>query len=252
MRIRRLCMNILFLVIALSGLINTINANMNPQISGNNHNLNYAPKETVLKAPGNPDVYLFSLPIQQFTKIDMMSGDKNYYEIMTSDSGLEYIHSHYVPSTKVVRYGYKFPDTMRNVTRVSWMWRVVTPPEGADERIKGLNDSGCAVYFIFKDNIKTYCIKYVYSSVVPEGTTIRKDPALYPIQQMYMVVANTWSTNDKGQWKKVVVDVRSDFKRIYKVEKCPELKGIGILSDGDATKSVVVADYADFKISGEK
>lgn len=252
MKKKRSYMNALPLVIGLTGLFTAINADMNSRMSDNVHDLNYAPDETVLKAPGNASGYSFTLPVHQFTKIDKLSGDRNYYEILTSDSGLEYIHSHYVPSTKVVRYGYKFPDTIRNVTRISWLWRVVTPPEGADERTKGLNDSGCAVYLIFKDNVKTYCIKYVYSSVVPQGTIIRKDPALYPIQQMYMVVADTWTANEKGHWKKVVVDVCSDFKRIYKVAKCPELKGIGILSDGDGTKSEVVADYADFKISGDK
>jgi Protein of unknown function (DUF3047) len=245
-------MNTLLLVIALSGLLIRIYAGMNPRVSGDGHDPGYADNETVLKAPGNQFGYSFTLPIHQFTKIDKMSGGRDYYEIMSGDSGLEYIHSHYVPSTKVVRYGYKLPDTMRHVTHVSWLWRVVTPPEGADERINGQNDSGGAVYLIFKDNVKTYCLKYLYSSVVPQGTIIRKDPALYPIQQMYMVVANTWSANDREQWKKVVIDVCCDFKKIYKVAICPELKGIGILSDGDATKSEVVADYADFKIAGEK
>ncbi len=252
MRKKSLYKNTLSLVILISGLSISTNADIKTRHSGNDLNPGNTVIETILKAPGNPDGYLYNLHMRQFTKIDQLSGDKNYYEIMMNDSGLEYIHSHYVPPNKVVRYGYKLPDTLRNVERVSWLWRLITPPEGADERINGLNDSGCAVYLIFKDKIKTYCIKYVYSSVVPQGTIIRKDPALYPIQQMYVVVANTWSANDTGQWKKVDVDVRSDFKRIYKVDKCPELKGIGILSDGDATKSVVVADYADFKMSGDK
>jgi hypothetical protein len=250
MRRNRLYINTL--VIVLAGLFISLHAEMKLRISGNDLDPGNAADETILKAPGNPNGYLLDLPVSQFTKIDKLSGDRNYYTIMNSDSGLEYLHSHYVPPTKVVRYGYQLPDTIRNIRRVSWLWRVVTPPEGADERINGLNDSGCAVYLIFKDKIKTYCIKYVYSSVVPQGTIIRKDPALYPIQQMYMVVADTWAVNEKDQWKKVVVDICSDFKRIYKDTKCPELKGIGILSDGDGTKSEVVADYADFTISGEK
>ncbi len=252
MRIKKLHINVLHLAILTSGLLLSLNAEIKMPQSGNNLNMGTTVNETILKAPGNPDDYLYDLYVHQFTKIDKLSGDKNYYEIMMSDSGMEYIHSHYDPTKKVVRYGFQFPDTMRNVEYVSWLWRVEIPPVGADERINGLNDSGCAVYLIFKDKIKTYCIKYVYSSVVPKGTTIRKDPVLYPMQQMYMVVADTWSANDKGLWKKVVVNVKSDFKKIYKVDKCPELKGIGILSDGDATKSVVIADYAEFKIAGEK
>ncbi|NLD91943.1 MAG: DUF3047 domain-containing protein [Fibrobacter sp.] len=252
MRNKKLHINVLYRALFLSGLLLPVSAEIKTVQSGNNINPGTTVNETVLKAPGNPDGYTYNLYAHQFTKIDKLSGDKNYYEIMISDSGMEYIHSHYDPKKKVVRYGYQLPDTMQNVEYVSWLWRVETPPVGADERINGLNDSGCAVYLIFKDKIKTYCIKYVYSSVVPKGTIIRKDPALYPIQQMYMVVADTWSAKDKGEWKKVVVNVKSDFKKIYKVDKCPELKGIGILSDGDATKSVVVADYAEFKITGKK
>lgn len=245
-------MNTVVQGILLSGFLISTSAAMKPTLSGNDFVRANAVVETIVKAPGNPDDYLYTLPVDQFTKIDKFSGDRNYYEIITSDSGLEYIHSHYVPSAKVVRYGYIFPDTLRNVKRVSWSWRIITPPAGADERIKGLNDSGCAVYLIFKDKIKTYCIKYVYSSVVPQGTIIRKETALYPMQQMYTVVADTWGANEKGLWKKVDVDICSDFKRIYKDTKCPELKGVGILSDGDGTKSEVVADYADFNVSGEK
>ena len=199
----------------------------------------------------NESTWVRTLPVDSFVKVRQLSGDNNYYSVLTNDENWPYIHSHYMPLSKVVRYGYQLPDTLDNVKHLSWLWRVSQPPSGADERKNGKNDSGCAVYLVFKDNLKTYMVKYVYSSVVPEGTVIRMDP-MYPIQQMRLIVASTWTPDGKNRWKQVTVDICADFCRVYGTQNCPELKGIGILSDGDGTKSEVIADYAQFVLTGVK
>ena len=143
------------------------------------------------------------------------------------------------------------PKNLTYAKKLSWQWRVLTPPIGSDERKNGYDDSGAGIYLIFKVGMKTYVIKYVFSTVVPVGTIIGRDP-LYPLQQMYIVVINTWNSVEKNQWVTATVDICTDFNRLFGSDTCPELQGVGILTDGDGTSSEVVADYKQFILTGDK
>ena len=55
-----------------------------------------------------------------------------------------------------------------------------------------------------------------------------------------------------GEWRSECVDPLADFRRYFHAgpnESVPHLVGIGVLSDGDGTKTVVESDYADFSVS---
>jgi hypothetical protein len=197
------------------------------------------------------DSWTKDIQLDSFVKVDQLSGNSNYYSLISSISETPFFRAHYLPNLKVARLGYKLPKSLLYANKLSWQWRVLTPPSGSDERIKGKNDSGAGIYLIFKTGAITYVIKYVFSTIVPVGTIIRKDP-LYPLQQMYIVVINTWNSMEKEHWETVTVDICSDFKRLFGSSVCPDLQGIGILTDGDGTNSEVVADYKNFLLSGEK
>jgi len=180
--------------------------------------------------------------------VKQFSGKGNYYTLET-ENDVRFFRAHYVPSQKVSRLGYMFSDSQMPVEKISWKWRLIKPPLDADERVKGKNDSGAGIYMIFKDGMRTYIIKYVFSTVVPKGTVIRKDP-MYPVQQMNIIVADTWDASKKNMWDTINVDICQEFRRVFGTRKCPQLRGFGILTDGDETNSEVVADYSGFTIKG--
>ena len=192
-----------------------------------------------------------SIPLTAFMKIDSLSGKGNYYSIETERPGVPFIHAHYVPPGEPTKLGYRLPDSFLGAARVTWQWRVHVPPRGADERKKGKNDSGAAIYIIFKRGFQTLIIKYVFSTTLPQGVVIRKDP-FYPLQRMFVVVASAWNETEKSAWKQVAVDVKDDFCRLYASKTCPPLLGIGIMTDGDGTNSEVVADYRQFVLTGAR
>lgn len=180
--------------------------------------------------------------------VKQFSGKGNYYTIET-ENDVKYFRAHYIPSGEVARMGYMFSDSQMPVEKISWKWRVLKPPFDADERVKGKNDSGAGIYLIFRDRMTTYIIKYVFSTVVPKGTVIRKDP-LYPVQQMNIIVADTWDESKKDMWETIDVDICQEFRRVFGTRKCPRFRGFGILTDGDQTNCEVVADYSGFTIQG--
>lgn len=193
-----------------------------------------------------------SIPLSAFTMVDASSHAINYYSIENKVSGDPLIHSHYVPPNEAVKLGYRIPDSLMNfIDEIAWQWRVIVPPRGADERIQGKGDSGSAVYFVFKSGLRTRIIKYVFSTIVPKGTVIRRDP-LYPFQRMFVVVAGTWNAKEKEEWKQVSVNIREECKRLYALKKAPSLRGIGLMTEGDGTKSEVIAEYRNFIIGGVK
>jgi hypothetical protein len=182
-----------------------------------------------------------------FVTVKELSGNDNYYSIESDTYNISMIHANYKPPMKVVKLGYQFPDTCTGVKKIMWDWRIVTPPNGSNEHIKAKNDSGAAVYLIFGDKVRTQIIKYVYSETLPVATVIKRDP-LPPLQRMFIIVKSSITDSRSGEWTHVNVDVESDFKRLYASKDCPQLKGIGIMSDGDETNSAVVADYRNFEL----
>ncbi len=192
-----------------------------------------------------------ALPIAEFKSIDSSFGKTAYYSIATQNNDIGYIHAHYLPPGKGVQLGYQLPDSLKNVQRISWKWRVITPPLGADERKRGKNDSGAGVYLVFKKGMQVFIIKYVYSTSLSPGTIIRRNP-FDPIHKMFIVVVNRWDEKAKSEWQQVTINVQADFKRIFNSDNCPRLQGVGILSDGDQTQSEVQADYEQFDVTEGK
>ncbi len=205
--------------------------------------------------PGRPepetDCSRTVIPPDAFIKVQELSGDDNYYSIEPDGDGGSMIRANYIPPGKTVKLGYRFPDDGTKVKRLAWDWRIITPPRGSFEHIRGKNDSGAAIYLLFKDKLRTLTIKYVYSESLPAGKTFSKDSFL-PTSKMQVVVASTMTNAQLGHWVHIEVDVESDFKRLYISEHCPPLKGIGIMSDGDETYSRVMADYRNFNSCMEK
>jgi len=126
---------------------------------------------------------------------------------------------------------------------LSWRWRPRAFPAGSDERESSRNDSPLTVYAVFGTSPMTQAIKYIWSRVVPAGTTLTtgRTPA---------IVLRVGPPPDDG-WVTESVNVLRDFQRLY--GKAPgRARGIAILTDADQTKSRAVGDYGEFRVCPDR
>ncbi|MBD3317546.1 MAG: DUF3047 domain-containing protein [Chitinivibrionales bacterium] len=128
-----------------------------------------------------------------------------------------------------------------------WRWRVHELPEGAREDRRRLNDSGAAVYVIFKGSLwMNKIIKYVWSTTLDAGTCTAS-----PFNGRAKVVVVRSGTSRLGEWITEKVDVYGDYTRLFG-HKPPMVEAIALMSDADNTRSEARADYDDFRVYERK
>lgn len=132
------------------------------------------------------------------------------------------------------------PWSIKEYPILSWRWKVMKFPEGADEREGGKNDSAAGLYVVFpRKFFVPEVIKYVWSTKAPKDLIIaRKDR--FPI----FVVRSSSTPNE---WVTETRNVSEDYERHFK-EKAPNPVAIGFLSDANDTKSIAEAGYDDIQI----
>lgn len=127
---------------------------------------------------------------------------------------------------------------------LQFQWKAAKLPTGGNEDSMSQNDCAAAVYgfwdigFPFKVN----SVKYTWSSTLKVGTEISKR-----LGHDFVRVLQSGSAG-VGQWHTVRVDVRSDYRRLFKTDEAPAPNGIAVLTDADATGSEAEAYYADFRL----
>jgi hypothetical protein len=140
-----------------------------------------------------------------------------------------------------VQAGRKVAWDLERYPVLTWSWRAVEFPSGADERASKTNDSVLAVYAVFPHTaVSVRSLKYVWSAVVPPGTLLESNMGLTKVR-----VARS-ATERRGQWVEERADVRADARaRFGGAELRPE--GIAVLTDSDDTRSTAQGDYAAFR-----
>ena len=157
-----------------------------------------------------------------------------------------------------------------------WQWRPRAFPRGANEHT-GKDDSALGVYIGFcpaedlalcerslkgqlglSDRIVlpklllakgVGSLKYIWSERLPKGFEFDKG-------RKAVKVLESGAPGNRDQWVQERVDVASDYRRRFGVEKLLNPIGISILTDSDDTQSdntqsVAEGDYADFKVCRE-
>ena len=107
--------------------------------------------------------------------------------------------------------GKQFSCSIEKYPFLSWRWRVHQLPDGASELERKKNDSGAAIYVVFKGLFKLNpIIKYVWSSSLPIGTV-----APSPYNKNAHIIVLQSGAKKLGTWVDETVNVNEDFKKIF-------------------------------------
>lgn len=175
------------------------------------------------------------------------SGPVNYYTTVEGAEG-SYVHARYVPPLKTAVLGYQMPDgDRRRVRKLRWTWRAVTLPAGGDECNSSKADSAAVVYITWKSGLRYHTLKYAWSSVGTQGKTCDRKRNLFVAQDTIIL-----ESGHPGEWRTEEIDLDAEYRRHFEngdpKADVPDLMGIGIMTDGDQTRSESAADYGPFTI----
>lgn len=176
------------------------------------------------------------------------SGPEVYYQVVESQEG-PVLRGSYHPGMQSVTMGIRVPEDLgRRVRLVRWHWRARAFPDHGDECRDGRGDSAASVSLAFKRGLKWYVLKYVWSSVSPLGAVC--DRKRTPLLARDAIVLE--SGGAPGTTRREVVDVRGAFIDHFaggdQHAEVPDLVGIGVMTDGDQTRSESGADWTGFEL----
>ncbi len=187
-----------------------------------------------------------NLDVTRWHVVSRESGPVNYYHVV-DDPTLPFVHAQYTPPEKTTVLGVEIGDSDRSRARaVSWQWRAVTLPQGGDECANGKGDSAAVVYLTWKHTLKWYTLKYVWSSVGQRGAVCDRKRSPFVSQDTIILQ----SGGPLNVWRTEQIDLKQEFRRHFgdgdANAEVPDFVGVGIMTDGDQTKSESSADYAGF------
>jgi hypothetical protein len=186
------------------------------------------------------------LDVRAFQVVKERSGPVDYYRVQSGPEGT-YLRALYIWPLETVVLGIEAPPQFRQGLKgLSWRWRVHVPPTAANDCRPEVGDAAAGVFATFKAGLKIYVIKYVWNTQGPTGISCEMANSLLFAKRVVVLR----SGGPRDTWQSEEVDPRADFVRFFggSSEHVPDFVGIGILTDGDATKSRSEADYADFAL----
>ena len=177
------------------------------------------------------------------------SGPTNYYSLVTEAGTPPFIRARYAPPMKTAVLGWQVPDAdRRRVQKVRWSWRARSLPQAADECTPGKGDSAAVVYLTWKRGLRFYTLKYVWSATGTKGRVCGRKRNPFVAQDTIIVESGP----PLDTWRHVELDINTEFRNHFEdgdmTAKVPNFVGLGIMSDGDQTKSESSADYGAFTL----
>jgi hypothetical protein len=196
-------------------------------------------------ASADPDL---TIDARAWRIVERESGPTNYYSIVT-EADHAFVRSSYMPPMKTAVLGYQIPDgDRRRARKVKWTWRAQALPNGGDECASGRGDSAAVVYLTWKRGLKYYALKYVWSAVGQKGRTCASKRNPFVAQDTVILE----SGGPLNAWRTEEIDLAAEFRNHFEggdpKADIPNFVGIGLMSDGDQTKSPSSADYGTFVI----
>jgi Protein of unknown function (DUF3047) len=186
------------------------------------------------------------IDVHGFQVIEQYSGPFSYYRIV-EDPAEPFVRALYRPGTERVTVGVEIPSEWRKgARRLRWRWRAMALPKGADECEPGRADSAASVYLTWKSGFRYYLVKYAWTTLGARGRVCDRRRGIFVVQDT--VVRR--SGGPVGEWVDEEIDPDDEFRRHFRdgdpEAEVPDLFGLGLLSDGDETRSVSGADYTGF------
>ena len=193
--------------------------------------------------PAAPTLSETKLDVHSFRVVESYSGPVSYYKLVEDPDGA-YIRAVYRPPLETVTLAVEVPEGLRQSTKlVRWKWRAQVLPRHGNECAAGLGDSAAVVYVSWKRGLKWYSIKYVWSTEGPKGAVCDQKRNLFVVQDTVVLE----SGGPTGVWKEELIDPSAEFRAHFEGD-VPDFIGIGLMSDGDQTRSISAADYAAFTL----
>jgi hypothetical protein len=203
-----------------------------------------APGRAQAAPPGS-----LNLDVTHWRVVGRESGPVNYYQVV-NDPALPFVHARYTPPEATTVLGVEIGDADRKrASAIAWQWRAVTLPDGGDECASGKEDSAAVVYVTWKQTLRWYTLKYVWSAVGKRGAICGRKRNPFVAQDTIILE----SGGPLGVWRTEQIDLRHEFRAHFDNGDpngdVPDFVGVGIMTDGDQTKSESSADYAGFVLS---
>jgi hypothetical protein len=181
--------------------------------------------------------------VHSFKVVESYSGPVSYYKLVEDPDG-SFIRAVYRPPLETVTLAAEVPESLRQSTkRVRWKWRAQVFPKKGNECSPGYGDSAAVVYVSWKRGLKWYSIKYVWSTEAKKGDVCDQKRNLFVVQDTVVLQ----SGGPSNVWKEESIDPSAEFRAHFEGD-VPDFVGIGIMSDGDQTRSISAADYAGFAL----
>jgi hypothetical protein len=191
-----------------------------------------------------------AVPASSFRYVARESGPVDYYRVV-EENGDSFLRAEYVPPTRTAVHGFEVPASDRRAYhKLRWRWRARVLPDGGDECRKGRADSAAAVYATWKRGVKWWVLKFTWSANAARGALCEPHDVLVYHQRTIVLE----SGGPVGVWRDESVDLDAAF-RLHFADgdpdaEVPELFGVGMMTDGDQTKSPSSADYGGFVLEG--
>jgi hypothetical protein len=130
-----------------------------------------------------------------------------------------------------------------------WRWRALVLPVGGDECESARRDSAASVYVLWRRGLRTYGLKYAWSTVGQLGAIC--DRWNNPIIAGETIIVH--SGGPLSTWVNESLDLDAEFRKHFEkgdpAASVPRLIAIAILSDGDQTHTRASADFGSFVLS---
>ncbi len=193
-----------------------------------------------------PGMQAFPVDVQRFAVLERDSGPTNYYRIIEEPRG-DLIRGEYRPGLESVTLFADVGDGLRTgVERIRFRWRAWVLPIGGNECVDGRGDGAASFYLVWKRGLRWYSLKFIWSSEAPVGVTCNR--TRNPLVASDSIIVHSGAPT--GVWFEEEIEPEKLFRAHFEGgdpnAEVPELQGIGVMTDGDQTRTASVADYAGF------
>lgn len=178
----------------------------------------------------------------EWTGGNKVDGVSDYY-IVNDGKKKRVLHSKFIAGTDGEMIYRKVDWDTEKFPFITWRWRVLKFPTGAKVQEEEKSDSAAQIYVAWRLRGRIVGLKYFWTESDPNGTTFISGK--YNPVGMYQGIFIRMG-GKLGEWQSEKRNVREDFKKAFAKDAPQMINGIGILTDGDQTKTLPEAEFDDF------